>query len=184
MMCQQFILFYKQFNFFVMFSVSPGQIHIAINRKKRCEMCQKISPNTYFMYLRLAYENTVKSTIHLLHNTLKIDVVRFSVSPGHIYIALYRKIKFRMRLKYHQTMISNLWDWHMKTIPGPQLIIFHKTLKMIYASFSVSPGHIYDAIYSQIKCKMNMKLPPNTNFIYLGLTFENKDKSTTIYSIS
>ena len=120
----------------------------------------------------------------LLHNTLKIDVVRFSVSPGHIYIALYRKIKFRMRLKYHQTMISNLWDWHMKTIPGPQLIIFHKTLTMIYASFSVSPGHIYDAIYSQIKCKMNMKLPPNTNFIYLGLTFENKDKSTTIYSIS
>ena len=72
----------------------------------------------------------------------------------------------------------------MKTIPGPQLIIFHKTLKMIYASFSVSPGHIYDAIYSQIKCKMNMKLPPNTNFIYLGSTFENKDKSTTIYSIS
>ena len=62
---QQFILFREtpKLNF-VMFSVSPGQIHIAINRKKRCEICQKISPNTYFMYLRLAYENKVKSTIH------------------------------------------------------------------------------------------------------------------------
>ena len=72
----------------------------------------------------------------------------------------------------------------MKAITSPQSIIFHKTLKITHAKISVSPGHINDAIYSQIKCKMNMKLPPNTNFIYFGLTFENKDKSTTIYSIS
>ena len=34
----------------------------------------------------------------LFHRKLKIGVVRFSVSPGHTYIALYRKIEVRMNV--------------------------------------------------------------------------------------
>ena len=45
-------------------------------------------------------------------------------------------------------------------------------MKMIIVRFSVSPGHMNDDIYSQKKCKMNMKIPPKTAYISLRLTCE------------
>ena len=45
----------------------------------------------------------------------------------------------------------------MKAITGPKSILFYKTLKIIHGRISVSPGHIDDALYSQIKCEINIK---------------------------
>ena len=71
---------------------------------KNPQMCRRIPPNTYFMSSRLTYEKRIGQQFILFHRSLKMGVVRFSVSPGHIYIALYRRIKVRMRLK----MLSNI----------------------------------------------------------------------------
>ena len=53
----------------------------------------------------------------------------------------------------------------MKTRIGQKLILFRKTFKIIIVRFSVSPGHMNDAIYSQKKCKMSMKIPPKTAYM-------------------
>ena len=55
----------------------------------------------------------------------------------------------------------------MKAITGAKSILFYKTLKIIHGRISVSPGHIDDALYSQIKCKISMKYHQTlTKFIW------------------
>ena len=40
--------------------------------------------------------------------------------------------------------------------------------------FNVSPGHISDAIYIQMKCKISIEIQPNNNYIYLRMIYENR----------
>ena len=104
----------------------------------------------------------------------KIDVVMFSVSPGHVHIALCRRIKFRMSLKIPSNSNYKSLRLTYENHNWSPTNFISLTLKIIYARFSVSPGHISDAIYIQMKCKISIEILPNNNYIYLRMIYENR----------
>ena len=98
----------------------------------------------------------------------------FSVSPGNVYIALCRRIKFRMSLKIPSNSNYKSLRLTYENHNWSPTNFISLTLKIIYARFSVSPGHISDAIYIQMKCKISTEILPNNNYIYLKMIYENR----------
>ena len=169
----QWIIFHKTLKItHAKISVSPGHINDAIYSQIKCKISIKYHQTLTTFIWDWHMKIRISQQFILFHRTLKMVFVKFSVSPGHVHIAIYSSLEYGMRLKKPQTLTAYPLDWQVKTVMGYWLTSFHKTLKIIFVRYSVSPGHIHIAMYRRKKCKVSLKIASNSIFHSLRLTYK------------